>query len=591
MRVHRLSLLALLALLAGSLGLMPIFAASSPEESNRFVSPQELHHATYNAQSVAAKAEQITPRTSTAAITATEALSLTLLGSYQTGIFDQSAAEIISYDPESQTLYVVNAVRAALDMLDISNPVSPTLKATIDVTKFGAVANSVAVKDGVVAVAVENTNKQADGVVALFDRAGKPLGSVTVGALPDMVTFTPDGTKILVANEGEPSNNYSVDPEGSISVIDISGGVETITQTDVISITFRDFNEGGPRNGELDSGVRIFGPGASVAEDLEPEYIAVAPDSRTAWVTLQENNAIAILDLTNNTIKDIVSLGFKDHNTAGNKLDSSDRDQGINIANRPLRGLYQPDSITAYSTGGATYIVMGNEGDTRDYDTFSEEARVKDLTLDATIFPNASALQADAVIGRTVVTTATGDIDNDGAFEELYSFGARSFSIRTISGTLVFDSGDAFEQIIAAALPNDFNSDNDENQSFDSRSDARGPEPEGVAVGTVQGREYAFIGLDRIGGIMVYDVTNPQASEFVTYVNNRDFSVKLGSSPTPPQVRAVGDLGPEGLLFIPVEDSPTNSALLVVANEVSGSTSIFEITPVSRGTYLPIVQR
>jgi DNA-binding beta-propeller fold protein YncE len=591
MRIHRRSLFALLALIASGLVLATTFAVSSIEERNHVVAPQELHDAVQSAQSVAAQSEQSAPPASTAAITATQALSLTLLGSYQTGIYDQGAAEIVGYDKGSRTLYVVNAISATLDLLDISNPVSPTLDATIDVTEFGAVANSVAVKDGVVAVAVENENKQDDGVVALFNQAGAPLGSVTVGALPDMLTFTPDGTKILVANEGEPSDDYSVDPEGSISVIDISGGAGIISQADVTSITFRDFNAGGPRNSELDPAVRIFGPGASVAEDLEPEYIAVAPDSRTAWVTLQENNAIAILDLTTNTITEIVALGFKDHDAAGNGMDSSDRDGGINIANHPLRGLYQPDAIAAYSTDGATYIVTANEGDSRDYETFSEEARIQDLTLDATTFPNAAALQTDAVIGRTIVTTATGDIDSDDAFEALYSFGARSFSIRTISGTLVFDSGDTFEQITAVAFPNDFNSDNSENQSFDSRSDAKGPEPEGITIGTVQGRTYAFIGLERIGGVMVYDVTNPQAPEFVTYVNNRDFSVELGSAPTPDQVRAAGDLGPEGLLFIPAADSPIGFALIVVANEVSGSTSMFAVIPASRATYLPIVQR
>jgi hypothetical protein len=235
-----------------------------------------------------------------------------------------------------------------------------------------------------------------------------------------------------------------------------------------------------------------------------------------------------------------------------------------------------PDAISSYTYRGKTYIVTANEGDSRDYDGFSEEARVEDLVLDADAFPDAVELQLEQNLGRLKTTTANGDIDSDGEFETLYSYGARSFSIWTAGGELVYDSGSDFEDITAAELPGDFNSNNDENGSFDNRSDDKGPEPEGIALGRIGNRTIAFIGLERVGGIMAYDVTNPRKVEFLDYINNRDFSVdaQLPDGTTNPLVR---DLGPEGLVFIRASKSPNGKNLLVVGNEVSGTTTIFEV--------------
>jgi Ca2+-binding RTX toxin-like protein len=261
-----------------------------------------------------------------------------------------------------------------------------------------------------------------------------------------------------------------------------------------------------------------------------------------------------------------------------NALDASDEDGNINIRNWPVQGMYQPDAIATFAVNGETYIVTANEGDARDYDGFSEEVRVADLTLDPDAFPNADELQAEAALGRLTVTNTLGDPDGDGDFDQLFSFGARSFSIWDSAGNLVFDSGDDFERITAELLPDEFNSDNDENDSLDSRSDAKGPEPEGVVTGVVDGRTYAFIGLERIGGIMVYDVTNPVSPSFVQYINTRDFE---GNA----EAGTAGDLGPEGLVFIAAEDSPTGRPLLAVANEVSGSTTLYDFgTNATSGT-------
>ena len=472
------------------------------------------------------------------------------IGTYASGRFDQGAAEISAYDPHSQRLFVTNAQGNSVDILDISNPTTPSFVSSIDLSHYGGGVNSAAFGHDLLAVAVEATVAQNPGKVVLFDADGHFLHSFAVGALPDMLTFTPDGTKILVANEGEP-NSYgqpdSVDPEGSVSIIDLAAMNVTTVGFDNVPLI-------GP--------VRIFGPDATVAQDLEPEYITVSEDSTKAWVSLQENNALGILDLTKNQFTQVVGLGFKYHSLPKSGLDASDRDKAINIAQQLVIGIYQPDAIAAYTVNGQTFIVTANEGDARDYDGFVEETRVEDVRLDPRVFPQ----PIQEALGRLTITNTLGDPDRDG-FEQLYAFGGRSFSIFDGQGTLVFDSGDDFEQITAQRFPRFFNSDHNEN-TFDTRSDNRGPEPEGLVLGQISDRTYAFIGLERIGGVITYDITDPFSPVFVDYVNNRNFS---GS----PKAGTAGDLGPEGLLFISAQDSPNQTPLVVVTNEVSGTTTLF----------------
>jgi predicted extracellular nuclease/2',3'-cyclic-nucleotide 2'-phosphodiesterase (5'-nucleotidase family) len=904
------------------------------------------------------------------------------------GSFAGTGSEISAYDAASQRLFVVSG-RATVQVLDISNPNRPTLAQTLDLSAYGAGANSVAVSQGVVAIAVEADPKTNNGQVVFFSADGTFQAAVTVGALPDMLTFSPDGKTLLVANEGEP-NSYnqanSVDPVGSISIIDLSNGV---AQATVRTAGFERFNT---QKADLQAkGIRIFGPNATVAQDLEPEYITVSADGKTAWVTLQENNAIAVVDIATAQVTNLLPLGLKDHSkglptlttyeftdlptlgttatvnptnpaqttpgqdiklggfsglvfegvaangnlkfithtdrgpngepstqgrpfalpefqpqlirfelnqssgqitftehiglrrpdgspltglpnlqngaagtaftdevpldlfgnrlendplggdfeglavaedgtfwlvdeyrpaiyhfdahgvllnrfipqgeptdsctfgtavlpevyaqrrsnrgfeavalegnklyafiqsaldnpdtandaasrasrnlrvlefdittqtvtgeylyildslggsgnartdklgdavslgngkflvverddrssTSANKLiyeidlkgatniytavnstgktieqlsvdelvaanllpvtkrlvtnaaalgytgiekleglalidantialindndfgvggstaqdgvisgatvpatiklgivsfnqsnglDPSDRDNAIAITNQPVFGLHQPDAIASFTVNGETFVITANEGDARDYTGFSEEARVgsSGYVLDPTAFPNATALKQNAALGRLTVTTATGDTNGDGAFDRIEAFGTRSFSIRDTSGNLVFDSGDQLERITAAALAANFNSDNAEN-NFDNRSDNKGPEPESVTIGTIGNRIYAFIGLERVGGIVVYEVTNPRQPVFVEYVNPRSFS----ASPT----TGVTDSGPEGLTFIAPKDSPNGKPLLVVTNEISNTTSIFEFNPPTR---------
>jgi len=654
-------------------------------------------------------------------------IQLNHVSTYNTGIFDEGAAEIVSYDEESQKLFFTNADDNSVGILDFSDPTSLSLLSSVDLDGYGDGVNSVSALNGMIAVAVEVDD--SPGKVVFFNHEGTFQSQVEVGYLPDMVTFTHDGNTVVVACEGEPSDDYMSDPVGSVGIIDVSGGISSLSQSDVALV------EIGSYTGSW-TGVRIFGPDAielidedfqdttlalndfdtynelssgewyydsyqddyfaeangygddtssidwlisevvdlgtfdevyvsfdnaknfsggtldilisddydgngdpttatwdtltamavwsaggyadtnsgdidissylgeeiavaflytstgngggdgalwqidniqikgaySDASNFEPEYVAISADNETAYVCLQENNAIAVIDLASNTIDDVLPLGWKDHSIAGNGLDASDKDDMINITTHPFRGLYLPDAIASVEINGSNYILSANEGDARDYDAYSEEDRLDDITLDPTVFPNAAIMQEDSVSGRINITKSMGDIDGDGDFDEIYTYGARSFTIWDENGNVVFDSGDDFETITADAFPNDFNSGNDENQDFEGRSDNKGPEPEAIEVAEIGDMIYAFIGLERIGGVMMYDITDPANAEFVTYINNRDFSVVDVTTDS------VGDLGCEDVIFIDSSQTADGKFYIVTSNEVSGTVSVFEIS-------------
>lgn len=596
-------------------------------------------------------------------------LQLEKIGGYSSGVFLQSAAEIPAFDAASRRAFVVNAQSGKLDVLDLSDPKKPRKVGEVDGTSVLArgEVNSVAVQKGLVAIAIQAQPKTDAGRVALYRAADlQLLGSVPVGALPDMLVFTPDGKTVLVANEAEPSDDYQSDPEGSISLVDVS----TPSRPTVRTADFKAFNG---RAAELAAkGVRLLGPSAdgtgkaTVAQDLEPEYISVSPDGKTAWVSLQENNALAIVDLAKATVTDIVPLGYKDHGLAANALDVADSDGKnpvIQIATAPnVLGMYQPDAIAAYQAGdGQTYVVSANEGDARAWGEgtpayfgngakgpgdvtkgFVEEWRVKHLVhkdgflrradddlpahLIALAKGNGGALlnpahfawcgavpgdpktcRDDDKLGRLKISwtqgyqthadgspvwyNAQGVADANGnrlMYDKLYAYGGRSISIWNAQGVQVWDSGAAIEQFLASdacklgakrdsACSTYFNTGHDATAKLDARSSAKGPEPEGLALGTIGSKTFAFVGLERMGGVLVFDITDPKTPQRVDYLNTRENWGTVFSATAAPALDSVGDLGPEGLAFIAAKDSPNGKPLLLVGNEVSGSTAVFQL--------------
>ena len=481
------------------------------------------------------------------------ALEVEYVGSFGPGV--EEGAEIAAFDPASARLFVTNSADNTLDRYDLSDPSAPVTLTSIDLAPFGNGPNSVAVANGLVAVAIEADPAQDPGNVTFFNIDGNQIGQITVGPLPDMLTFTPDGQTLLVANEGEPDDDYIVDPEGSISVIDLSPG---LAQAVVSTADFSAFDA--ERGADVPDDLRIFGPDASVAQDLEPEYITVNESGTTAWVSLQENNGLAVVDIASASVTDLIALGFKDHSLPQNAFDASDEDgpggdPAINITTWPVLGMYQPDSIVSFTVGGIPYVLTANEGDARDYDGFSEEQRLRDVTLDPTAFPNAATLQLDENLGRLNITTATGDDEPDGDLDEIYVYGARSFSVwNGLTGDLVWDSGSEMEDVTAALGLPLFNDD-------DGRSDNKGPEPEGIDAGFIDTQRFAFIGLERVDGFFAYDVTNPTAPELVDFF--------------PAEAT---DEAPEGVLFVEAADTPTGTPWLLLTFEDTGTIGLYELT-------------
>jgi len=488
-----------------------------------------------------------------------QTISVTELGRYTDG--RKGACEISAYDSTASQLMITNAASDSIDIVDVSDPSMPMHIGGVDVTLYGGGVNSIVnLNNGYFAAAIEALVKQDSGKVVFFDLLGNYVSEVRVGFLPDMLTVTKDGNKVLVACEGEPNDAYTIDPEGSIVIIDISGGIATLTNSNAKFITFN--------NAPTTIAGSIQKPGTTQAEDLEPEYIAVNETSTLAAVACQEANVFILVDLTADTILAYKGLGFKDHSLPGNGFDASDKDETIVILPQNVKGVYQPDAIASYTVGGMTYFVSANEGDGRDYGGYSSETRIKDLTLDAIAFPTATILQGDSVLGRLKTFTADviGDTDGDGDIDELYSYGARSFSIWDDAGNLVWDSGDAIEQYIAANHATFFNCNDGLASKMDNRSDDKGPEPEAVTIGKIGNRFYAFVGLERQGGIMIYDITNPNNPIFESFVHN--FDTATGT---------MMDIAPEGLMFVSEAHSHNGKNMLIVSNEVSGTTAIYEV--------------
>lgn len=530
------------------------------------------------ALSILAAASLALPQATLAAPTP---LSLSLLGRTPAG--GEATAEIAAFDAKTKRVFTTDAENNQLDVFDFSKPAAPAPLAPIDLSPYGAGPNSVVdLPDfGAVAVAVEAAKVGDPGNVVVFDaKKGTHLVTFPAGALPDMVTTSEDGRYLLVANEGEPADDGAVDPEGSVTVIDLKQGLK---KADVETAGF----DGVPLRGP----VRLFTPGATVEQDLEPEYITTNGD--WAWVSIQEANGIGLLDIEDAEFVSVRSLGFKNHGLVENAFDATDTGAVPNIEpHANVYGMYQPDAISAFTvkvqvpdrwpsdwdwlgnglrkqlhgdSHGPRYvtrtlIATANEGDARDWDFFAEESRVSALELAPEAFPPGASVNSQ--LGRLTVTKTLGNTDADPEYEQLFAFGGRSMSLLSPGGRVVYDTGDQLERLSATLDPGNFNKDNAAS-SIDNRSDNKGPEPEAVTTGTIAGHTYAFLAAERSGMIYAFDLSStPGEAEFAGWINTRE-----------------GDLGPEGIEFVPSWKSPTGKAMLLVTYEISGTVAAYGVTP------------
>ena len=502
--------------------------------------------------------------------------TLEKIAGYSTGYSDQEGgvAEIVAYSQDNQKFYLVNGREQKLDIVSLAGLSAGeagqalALERRLDVSQmipgfsFGDLT-SVAV-DPVhdrVAVAVQAEDYAANGAILLLNYDGEYVAHYPAGVQPDNVVFSPDGRYVLSANEGEPRQGYEngTDPQGSVTIVDLEAENPTPS-----TVTFEAFDS---QREALTQANVLLKQGLNPSTDFEPEYIAVDGDSATAYVSLQEANSIAVLDLASGQFTGVYSLGFKDHSQPGNALDANKEDKQANLQTENLLGVYMPDGIALYEAGGRTYLLTANEGDASEWEEYANITTV----VTGTVEEDGETTDVDVeVLDKT-------KLDGLPAVEEGTNFllGGRSFSVYEVTDsglTQVYDSGSDFERITAQAYPDYFNASN-KNNKLDSRSDAKGPEPESVTVNLVDGKPYAYVGLERIGGVMVYDLSDPAHPAFVEYVNTRDFTVDFPEAGTDP---AQGDVSVEGMCAVPAAVSPTGEALLLTANEVSGTVAVFQ---------------
>ena len=506
-------------------------------------------------------------------------------------------AEISAMDAKSKRIFSVNGAQNTVNIIDISKVKNPTLVKVVNLSGKGVIGiQSIAALNGMVAVAASVGSKTDAGRVFLMDVNGKLNSSapngVLVGSLPDSIHFSPDGRYVLTANEGEPKDYCKVggvlpetsDPKGSVSVIDVRAN-----KLQAKTLDFSAFND--RANGIISVGGRVYGPGATVAQDIEPEYIAISDDSKYAWVTLQENNAIATVDLASAKVLGISGLGFKNYNSEATGIDPSDRDKESRV--RPVQafGMYQPDAVAVAKLGGSNYLFTANEGDAREYaclmgGTDASVVEAEDVRYGSN--GTNAALKTDALLSRISVTPFTpanpsGTVVTGKTTEnDAYSLGARSFSVwkapkagGVAAAELVYDSGNFIEKKVLELNGTFFNADWNTSKgsanAVDTRSDNKGPEPEGLAYGQAFGKHWVVVGLERDGGLMLFNVGNPRAPKFVQYISTVDWAgSSLGSS-------SAGDISPEGILFVEAKNSPSKKPLVIVSYEVSGTVAIFEL--------------
>ncbi|EOR22303.1 Ig domain-containing protein [Niallia nealsonii AAU1] len=513
---------------------------------------------------------------SVSAATFSDTIDVKKIASYSTGLTDKDGgvAEIVKYNPDNQKFYVINGKLQTIDIVDLSSLKTNThqdlsKEKSINIAEllnsnsfqYGDLTSiDINTENQIIAAAVQDADYTKNGRIVILDYDGNILHTFEAGVQPDNVIISKDGNHILSANEAEPRMGLEngADPEGSVTIVNYETKQAKTVLFDNTSV--------------IDSDVHIRNNGslADAVHDLEPEYISLTEDGKTAFVSLQENNAIAKINVETGKVISVKSLGFKDHSLPGNGLDAARNDK-IEIESLPILGVYMPDSIDVIEKDGMTYLLTANEGDATEWEEFvnvKDFKKIKDsIQLDPSLFKGFTQQEAEAAFERM---KSSGDYDKlevltDRGNDAIYTLGGRSFSIwNADTMELVFDSGSEFEEITAERYPDYFNWSNDDDV-FEKRSAKKGPEPEDVKVGMIGNELYAFIGLERISGVMTYNITNPSNATFANYTNTRDFSQTIS-----------GDVAPEGLAFIQAENSPTNKPLLLVGNEVSGTVAVNE---------------
>ncbi|RKN85133.1 choice-of-anchor I family protein [Paenibacillus ginsengarvi] len=497
-------------------------------------------------------------------------LSIRKIGHYAVGMSnaDGGVAEIVKYNKDNGKFYLVNGSTnpPTLDIVSLqTNGQAMTKEKSVDVRALSETGgfvygdltsvdvNTVTKR---VAVSVQEKDANKNGKILVLDYDGQLLKTYEAGKQPDMIKSTADGRYILTADEGEP-RTAGIDPEGSVTIAD------TITDT-VTRVRFDDpsvIDDLVHIRGASDAGGIIRGSGTKedAVFDLEPEYMALSDDNRTAYVSLQENNAVAIVDIAAKKVTAVKGLGYKDLNDPRNTLDLL-KDNRVHLENVPFFGMYMPDGIASYSRDGVNYLFTANEGDVTEWNGRNTGSKIG--SVKGSLNPSSAAAQFLA--GKTEYDSV--EVASDMGTDGIYLFGGRSLSVwNADTMTQMFDSGSDFESITAERLKDYFNASH-ANNTLDNRSAKKGPEPEDIKIGKVGSKMFAFVGLERIGGVMAYDVTDPARPAFAAYVNTRDFSAGLDT-----------DTGPEGIEFIPAPSSPTGLPLLLVAHEVSGTVAVLQL--------------
>ena len=529
----------------------------------------------------------------------TAALNLTQIARYSAGQYnvDGGVMEIVAYNQATEWAYAINGQSGKLAAIPLAGltagahveeltgteiDVKALVEAEDGTFQYGDMTSVAISPDSTtLAAALQAQGSNDAGRVALF--TCEEDGSLTLealvetGAQPDMVTFAGDGV-VLTADEGEPREGYGeniADPKGSVTVVDVESQESTVV----------DFTAFDSQRDQLAEAGIVLKKGSTPSVDLEPEYIAVSGGK--AYVTLQENNAIAVLDIDSQTFDGVYSAGFEDHSTTAIDLDKKD-DAYDPQTYESLLGIRMPDGIAAFTVEGTTYLVTANEGDARewgdeDQGTFYISEDERDFSEEGVTSPTGAITGENSGLEGKVVFFKTEDFDGLDP-EKDYVFGGRSFTVFQVTQdglAEVFTSGDDFEALTAQYVPDYFNSSND-NAVLDDRSGKKGPEAESVTVGTVDGKTYAFVALERTGGVMVYDVTDPAAITFVNYVNTRDFGTTVEGSQEYEDGEldkwvTGGDVAPEGLLFLDAASSPNGEPMLLTACEVSGTVAVYQL--------------